>query len=73
MKVDEITIKSEFIKLGQFLKFTGIISSGYEAKTFLLDNDVFVNEKLERRRGKKLFNEDVVKVGIKTYKIIRKV
>ena len=58
----EIFIKESCILLGQFLKFSGIISNGGEAKIFLLENDVFVNEMPENRRGRKLYNGDVVKV-----------
>ena len=53
MMVIKITSKS--IKLGQFLKFSGVVLSGGEVKEFLLKNDVFVNGKLEKQRGKQLF------------------
>lgn len=50
----KIKIVSESINLGQFLKFSGTISNGGEAKFFLEDNDVIVNGVVEKRRGKKV-------------------
>ncbi len=53
-KIIEIKIDSEFITLGQFLKFADIIQSGGEAKIFLSQNDVYVDDELDTRRGRKL-------------------
>ncbi|HHU55717.1 MAG TPA: S4 domain-containing protein YaaA [Acholeplasmataceae bacterium] len=64
-----VTIKTEFITLGQFLKFVHIIASGAEAKSFLQINDVFVNEELERRRGRKLYPGDTISFGSNKYRI----
>jgi len=50
----------ENITLGQFLKKQNFISSGGEAKQFLLDNIVLVNGEREERRGRKLYPGDVV-------------
>lgn len=62
----KVLIQSESINLGQFLKFSGVISNGGEAKFFLLENDVKVNQINENRRGKKLFSGDVIEInGIK--------
>lgn len=59
----EILISTEFIILGQLLKFSGIISNGSEAKLFILNNDIFVNDELEKRRGRKLRNKDIIVVN----------
>ena len=48
---EKIVIKDEYITLGQLLKFTGIIGSGAMAKSFILDNKIYVNGELETRRG----------------------
>lgn len=62
----KIEISTEYITLGQFLKFAGIIDSGALAKQFLLEKCVFVNDERENRRGRKLYNNDVVNIdGIK--------
>lgn len=51
----KISINTEYITLGQFLKYVSIISSGSEAKMFLIEHEVFVNGDLETRRGRKLY------------------
>lgn len=58
----EIKIHTDYITLGQFLKFIGVVSTGGEIKAFLVENVVFVNENMENRRGKKLFPGDLVVV-----------
>ena len=58
----EITIKTEFITLGQLLKYAGIIGNGGEIKAFLAQNDVFINGIQDQRRGKKVFPGDKVAV-----------
>lgn len=58
----EIKIFTDYITLGQFLKFIGVVSTGGEIKAFLTKNVVFVNENMENRRGKKLFPGDSVVV-----------
>ena len=52
---EKIFISTEYITLAQFLKLSGIISNGGEAKFFLLENEVIVNHELENRRGRKLY------------------
>ena len=66
----KIKIHSEPITLGQFLKFSGLIYSGGEVKIYLKENDVFVNEIPEKRRGKKLFSGDIVQVNDQKYVLI---
>lgn len=56
----EIKITSEYIKLGQFLKFATIIDSGAQAKQFLEEYDIYVNGEIEKRRGRKLYNNDII-------------
>ncbi len=57
-----IEIKDTYITLGQFLKLADVISSGGMAKPFLQQMEVFVNDELENRRGKKLYDKDVVSI-----------
>lgn len=54
----EITIKDEFIKLGQALKLAGLVSSGVDAKFIIQDGQVKVNGEIDMRRGKKLYPGD---------------
>ncbi|AOM81404.1 S4 domain-containing protein YaaA [Salisediminibacterium beveridgei] len=61
---ERITITTEYMTLGQMLKETAMISSGGEAKWFLNDIPVFINDENERetRRGRKLYPGDQILV-----------
>ena len=65
MAMKEIKIRQdeEYITLNVLLKLADIISTGGMAKIFLQENDVFVNDELENRRGRKLYRGDVIHVG----------
>lgn len=56
----EITLREEFIKLGQALKASGLASSGVDAKIAIQEGHVKVNGQVEIQRGKKLVAGDVV-------------
>lgn len=65
-----IKIKSEYITLGQFLKFANIAPSGGMVKAILQDYKISVNGLTEDRRGKKLYPGDKVSVkSIGEYRI----
>lgn len=51
----EVKITTEYITLGQFLKYVGIIDSGFLAKIYLSENEVLVNGEFDNRRGRKLY------------------
>lgn len=55
-------INGEYIKLDQFLKMANIVSTGGEAKFYLMNNKVLVNGQEEVRRGRKLYPGDIVVV-----------
>ena len=59
----DIKINTEYIKLDQLLKFSGIAGNGSDAKFMILDGEVLVNGKIETRRGKKIVKGDIVKIG----------
>ena len=63
--VEEKTI----ITLGQLLKLTETIQSGGEAKWFLKNFDVFINKEKEERRGRKLYEGDIININNKEYYI----
>ena len=52
----------DFIKLDQFLKVTNTVQSGGEAKVLIRSGEVAVNGEMELRRGRKLYDQDVVTV-----------
>lgn len=56
----EITIKDEFIKLGQALKLAGLVENGAEAKEVIQAGTVKVNGETDLRRGRKLVSGDVI-------------
>ncbi len=58
--VEDIPIRTEFIKLQDFLKFANAVESGGMAKTVILAEDVLVNGEVCTMRGKKLRPGDVV-------------
>jgi ribosome-associated protein len=69
--MENLTIDTEFITLGQLLKMTNAISSGGMAKWFLDEHIVHVNGEVEQRRGKKLRDGDIIKIqDVGTYKVI---
>ena len=59
-EIEEITINTEFIKLDQLLKWANFTGSGVEAKMFIQNGEVKVNDAVETRRGKKIYDGDVV-------------
>ncbi|MCI7469602.1 MAG: RNA-binding S4 domain-containing protein [Lachnospiraceae bacterium] len=61
----------EFIKLGQLLKKAGLVGSGVEAKEVILDGEVKVNGETEERRGRKLYDGDVVSFDGEEIKVVR--
>ena len=64
-----IKLRDEFIKLGQALKAAGLVGSGVEAEDIILDGLVTVNGEVETRRGRKLYDGDVVSFEGETIKI----
>ncbi|WBW97604.1 S4 domain-containing protein YaaA [Oceanirhabdus sp. W0125-5] len=65
-----IEITTEYIKLDAFLKWAEVVSLGTEAKFLIQDEQVYVNDELETRRGRKLYKEDIVKVNGEEYKVV---
>jgi len=58
--MNKIKINTEIIKLDAFLKWAAIVSSGSEAKFFIQDGLVKVNNEICTQRGKKLKIGDIV-------------
>lgn len=57
-------LQTEFIKLGQILKATGIADSGIMAKELIENGYVTVNKEKETRRGRKIYQGDTVCVRL---------
>ena len=60
--MDKVAINTEFIKLGQLLKFASIVGNGSDAKMIIADGIVKVNGVVVTERGKKIHPGDVVEV-----------
>ena len=58
----KITITTDYVTLGQFLKLASIIQSGGEAKSYLLDAHCLINGEEDNRRGRKLRDGDKIEI-----------
>jgi len=58
--MNDVPIRDESIRLGQFLKLASLIDSGADAKAVIADGVVEVNGEVETRRGRQLKPGDVV-------------
>lgn len=67
----EIQIRDEFIKLGQALKLAGVVEDGVEAKYVIQDGLVKVNGEIDQRRGRKVYEGDLISYDGKEIKVIR--
>ena len=67
--MQEITIRDEYIKLGQALKLAGLVSSGVDAKIFIQEGLVMVNGEVDDRRGRKLYPGDVFSLNGEEVKV----
>ncbi len=55
-----INLREEYIKLGQALKAAGFVEDGVEAKNEIQSGLVKVNDEVDLRRGRKLYEGDIV-------------
>lgn len=71
MQTERIKITTEYIKLDQLLKFSGMAENGAEAKEMILDGIVLFNGEVCTMRGKKVRPGDVVTIDFEDeeYKI----
>lgn len=67
----EIKIRDEFIKLGQALKLAGVVEDGVEAKYVIQDGLVKVNGEIDERRGRKVYEGDIISYKGNDIKVIR--
>lgn len=63
--------EDEFIKLGQVMKATGLVDSGVVAKEVIQNGEVKVNGEVDTRRGRKLYDGDLVEFENQTVKILK--
>jgi S4 domain protein YaaA len=65
----KVKIETDFIKLDQFLKWSGAVSSGVDAKFLVQNGEVLVNGNVETQRGKKLRPGDTVEYNGESYEV----
>ena len=58
MKVEKIAIDSDFIRLQDLLKLSGVCATGGMAKVVIQNGEVLVNGEICTMRGKKLRSGD---------------
>ena len=61
-QLEEIGIRTEFIKLDSFLKYAGVTETGGQAKEAVMEGLVLVNGEVCTMRGKKIRPGDVVAI-----------
>lgn len=66
---EEIAIRDEYIKLDSFLKFSGAVMTGGEAKELIQGGKVMVNGEVCTMRGKKMRPGDVASLNGKSYMV----
>jgi ribosome-associated protein YbcJ (S4-like RNA binding protein) len=60
VRMPEVTIDDDMIRLGQFLKLAGLAEDGSHAKAIVEESEVTVNGRVDTRRGRQLHDGDVV-------------
>ncbi|ROZ86569.1 RNA-binding S4 domain-containing protein [Gordonia sp. OPL2] len=70
MAMDDVPIRDDSIRLGQFLKLANLIESGAEAKGVIADGMVSVNGEVDTRRGRQLSPGDVVEIGGQSARVV---
>lgn len=67
--METITITTEFIRLDSFLKLSGMVDTGGQAKFVIQNGEVLVNGETCEMRGKKLRGGDTVEYAGKKFKV----
>ena len=67
--MDEAENDQPHIRLDQFLKITGVVATGGQAKLLIQGGEVLVNGEVETRRRRKLVVDDVVDVAGEVFSV----
>lgn len=65
----DVLVEGDVIRLGQFLKYAGLLDSGGNAKEVIIDGYVTVNGEIDRRRGRQLAEGDLVAFEERTVRV----
>jgi ribosome-associated protein len=66
----DVSISDASIRLGQFLKLSGLADAGSDAKALISDGEVRVNGEVDTRRGRQLRPGDVVACGGRSARVV---
>lgn len=66
----EVSLRSDSIRLGQFLKLADVVDNGGDVKPLMIGGLVAVNGVPETRRGRTLVDGDVVTVGADSLRVV---
>ena len=69
--MEKVTIRDQSIRLGQFLKLAGVVSTGGEAKARIQAGEVRVNGEVELRRGAQLHAGDQVAIANRSFEVVQ--
>lgn len=70
MEIVEFELETEYIELIKLLKVLQIAESGGQAKLFVENDEVLINEQVEHRKRAKLRKGDVVEIFDVQVKIV---
>ncbi|SIL13536.1 RNA-binding S4 domain-containing protein [Mycobacteroides abscessus subsp. abscessus] len=62
-EIEEVLIRDDMIRLGQFIKLANLVEDGAQAREVIQNGLVKVNGDIEEARGKQLHDGDVVELN----------
>lgn len=69
--IEEVFIRDDMIRLGQFLKLANLVENGVHARELIQDGLVQVNGDIEEARGRQLHPGDTVTLNGVTVKVVQ--
>ncbi len=69
--IEDVPVGDDGIRLGQFVKFAGLLDTGGNVKEAIIDGYVTVNGEVDRRRGRQLQIGDVVAFEGRQVRVVR--
>ena len=67
---EDVPIREDMIRLGQFLKLAGLVEHGGQAKDVIAAGEVSVNHEVDVRRGRQLHVGDLVSFDGQTVRVV---
>lgn len=67
---EDVPIREDMIRLGQFLKLAGLVEHGGQAKDVIAAGEVSVNHEVDVRRGRQLHVGDMVSFDGQTVRVV---